>query len=113
MVGMNEVVMDKNVEKLIMEYRSLPQSNRDNDLKKLNNIASERKPKRSVNKWVLYPALSCFILFAIIGVSLLGVYLYKLEGNSELTNGNYLINPDFIEAKSLVTVAYLILKEVI
>ena len=103
MVGMNEVVMDKNVERLIMEYRSLPQSNRDNDLKKLNNIASERKPKRSVNKWVLYPALSCFILVAIIGVSLLGVYLYKLEGNSELTNGKYLENLSYVNIASIET----------
>ncbi len=31
----------------------------------------------------------------------------------ELTNNNYLVNPDYIEAKSLATVAYLILKEVI
>ncbi len=31
----------------------------------------------------------------------------------ELTSGNYLVNPDYIEAKSLATVAYLILKEVI
>ncbi len=35
------------------------------------------------------------------------------EIKNELTTGNYLINPDFIEAKSLATVAYLILKEVI
>ena len=35
------------------------------------------------------------------------------EIRHELTTGNYLINPDFIEAKSLATVAYLILKEVI
>ncbi len=35
------------------------------------------------------------------------------EIKNELTNGNYLVNPDFIEAKSLATVAYLILKEVI
>lgn len=35
------------------------------------------------------------------------------EIKNELTSGNYLINPDFIEAKSLATIAYLILKEVI
>ena len=35
------------------------------------------------------------------------------EIKSDLTTGNYLINPDYIEAKSLATVAYLILKEVI
>lgn len=35
------------------------------------------------------------------------------EIKRELTEGNYVINPDFIEAKSLATVAYLILKEVI
>lgn len=35
------------------------------------------------------------------------------EIKSELTTGNYIINPDYIEAKSLSTVAYLILKEVI
>lgn len=35
------------------------------------------------------------------------------EIKNELTTGNYLVNPDFIEAKSLATVAYLILKEVI
>lgn len=35
------------------------------------------------------------------------------EIKSELTSGNYLINPDYIEAKSLATIAYLILKEVI
>ncbi len=35
------------------------------------------------------------------------------EIKHELTTGNYLINPDFIEAKSLATIAYLILKEVI
>jgi L-aspartate oxidase len=32
---------------------------------------------------------------------------------NELTNGNYIVNPDYIEAKSLATVAYIILKEVI
>jgi len=32
---------------------------------------------------------------------------------NELTSGNYIVNPDYIEAKSLATVAYLILKEVI
>ena len=35
------------------------------------------------------------------------------EIKRELTSGNYLINPDYIEAKSLATIAYLILKEVI
>lgn len=35
------------------------------------------------------------------------------EIKHELTSGNYIINPDFIEAKSLATIAYLILKEVI
>lgn len=35
------------------------------------------------------------------------------EIKSDLTSGNYLINPDYIEAKSLATIAYLILKEVI
>ncbi|MBQ8434473.1 MAG: L-aspartate oxidase [Oscillospiraceae bacterium] len=35
------------------------------------------------------------------------------EIKRELTTGNYLVNPDFIEAKSLATIAYLILKEVI
>ena len=35
------------------------------------------------------------------------------EIKKELINGNYIINPDYIEAKSLATVAYLILKEVI
>lgn len=35
------------------------------------------------------------------------------EIKNELTTGNYLVNPDYIEAKSLATVAYLILKEVI
>lgn len=35
------------------------------------------------------------------------------EVKSDLTSGNYLINPDYIEAKSLATIAYLILKEVI
>ncbi|MGN0613189.1 MAG: L-aspartate oxidase [Porcipelethomonas sp.] len=35
------------------------------------------------------------------------------EIKRELTNGNYLINPDYIEARSLATIAYLILKEVI
>ncbi len=35
------------------------------------------------------------------------------EIKRELTNGNYIIDPDFIEAKSLATIAYLILKEVI
>ncbi|MGN1480547.1 L-aspartate oxidase [Porcipelethomonas sp.] len=35
------------------------------------------------------------------------------EIKHELTTGNYLVNPDYIEAKSLATVAYLILKEVI
>lgn len=35
------------------------------------------------------------------------------EIKSHLTSGNYLINPDYIEAKSLATIAYLILKEVI
>lgn len=35
------------------------------------------------------------------------------EIKSDLTSGNYLIDPDYIEAKSLATIAYLILKEVI
>lgn len=35
------------------------------------------------------------------------------EIKRELNEGNYVVNPDFIEAKSLATVAYLILKEVI
>ncbi len=35
------------------------------------------------------------------------------EIKRELTSGNYLVNRDYIEAKSLATVAYLILKEVI
>lgn len=35
------------------------------------------------------------------------------EIKKDLTSNNYIINPDFIEAKSLATVAYLILKEVI
>ncbi|MBQ3566409.1 MAG: L-aspartate oxidase [Oscillospiraceae bacterium] len=35
------------------------------------------------------------------------------EIKRELTTENYLVNPDYIEAKSLATVAYLILKEVI
>ena len=35
------------------------------------------------------------------------------EIKRELTSGKYMINPDFIEAKSLATIAYLILKEVI
>lgn len=35
------------------------------------------------------------------------------EIKKELTDNNYIINPDYIEAKSLATVAYLILKEVI
>ena len=30
-----------------------------------------------------------------------------------LTHGNFIVNADFVEAKSLATVAYLILKEVI
>lgn len=35
------------------------------------------------------------------------------EIKRELTYGNYIVNPDYIEAKSLATIAYLILKEVI
>ena len=35
------------------------------------------------------------------------------EIKRELTTGNFVIDPDYIEAKSLATVAYLILKEVI
>lgn len=35
------------------------------------------------------------------------------EIKKELTSGKYIVNPDFIEAKSLATIAYLILKEVI
>lgn len=35
------------------------------------------------------------------------------EIRHQLTTGHYLVNPDYIEAKSLATVAYLILKEVI
>ena len=35
------------------------------------------------------------------------------EIKRELSSGNFIVNPDYIEAKSLATVAYLILKEVI
>lgn len=35
------------------------------------------------------------------------------EIRRNLTDGNYIVNPDYIEAKSLATIAYLILKEVI
>ncbi len=36
-----------------------------------------------------------------------------VEIRNQLENGNYIVNADYIEAKSLATVAYLILKEVI
>lgn len=40
-------------------------------------------------------------------------YERVLEIKRMLTTGNYIVNDDFIEAKSLATIAYLILKEVI
>ena len=36
-----------------------------------------------------------------------------IEIKRMLTNGNFIVNDDYVEAKSLATVAYLILKEVI
>ena len=54
-----------------------------------------------------FKAIWCLMAFGM------GIYYFLMAAGVVKYNGGYEITPDFIEAKSLTTVAYIILSEVV
>lgn len=94
--------MEKEILNIIAEYRVLPRGNKEHDFKKLNS-EKQTEARYTSYKAVLYPALSCLIFIALVGMSFIGVYLYKNDFSDDVKNNEDIVSLSYIDINSLET----------